>query len=438
VKARIASAVLSLVVSFAGGSAMAQAGSLDPAFGNGGIVVTNFGPLGNFFETNDFSFSDAALAPNGDLVVAGSVTGLDNQQETAVIVRYLPNGTLDNSFGSNGVVTLPAPASFASPSSFVLSVTVQPNGKILTLFGATSNTGTQSETVLLRLNLNGEPDTTFGTDGQIFVAFPEQAPLSVSANIVLAQPDGKILVGGAGTPPFRSTAPTETILARYLSNGAPDTTFGHNGFSISISIAVPSALALLSGDGILAGNSVGQVAQFSAAGSLVGTPTGGAVIATKNTGVSAFESNGSYLIAGTTGGPDGRRNIDARIVRFLDSGAVDQTFSSPAISFGTNGPLVKSEPAGIAVDSNGKVTTGGIFITPANGVFGLARVNPTGAVDTTFGSNGAVNTQVALEGSVFAVLVQPDNKIIAIGEAQVSKSFPGTTEGLGIARYLAK
>src|SRR5271165_4439921 len=81
--------------------AFAQAGSLDPTFGNGGIAVTNFGS-----NTNNFSFFDAALAPNGDIVVAGTIQNFSGQEAPCVIVRYLPTGVLDPSFGTNGIVTL--------------------------------------------------------------------------------------------------------------------------------------------------------------------------------------------------------------------------------------------------------------------------------------------------------------------------------------------
>ena len=50
-KTRITTVVLSLFLTFGAQSAFAQAGSLDPTFGNGGIVETNFG-----VNTNNFSF----------------------------------------------------------------------------------------------------------------------------------------------------------------------------------------------------------------------------------------------------------------------------------------------------------------------------------------------------------------------------------------------
>jgi hypothetical protein len=78
VKARIAVAILSLLMAVANNSAFGQAGSLDPTFGSGGIVITNFG-----VNENNFQFVDAALAPNGDIVVAGTVSNLGEVKRRA-------------------------------------------------------------------------------------------------------------------------------------------------------------------------------------------------------------------------------------------------------------------------------------------------------------------------------------------------------------------
>jgi len=340
-------------------SAFAAAGSLDPTFGNGGIVETNFGP-----NNNNFTFSDAALAPDGDIVVAGSVAGLAGQQSTAVIVRYLPNGALDSSFGSDGIVTLPAPASFFLGNSFILSIAVQPNGQILAIFGAANNSGTESEIALLRFIANGEPDSSFGSDGQVIVNFPAAPPLAASPNLVLAQPDGKILLAGSATPPFRSKVSPQTVLGRYLSNGALDTTFGNGGFASAVAISTPSTLALLSGDGILALNSTGQLAQFTSSGALVTTPTGGAVIAVKRSVTPhTFLSNGEDLEAGGVRGPFGKTNTDATVEKFEVSGAADLSFSSPPISFLPNAVEIKSGVGSIATDSQGRIALGGAVET---------------------------------------------------------------------------
>jgi uncharacterized delta-60 repeat protein len=386
VKTRFRTAALSFCLMFclifAASSALAQAGSLDPTFGTGGIVKTDFGA-----NDNNFQFFDTALAPNGDIVVAGLVFNLNNgDEETCVLVRYLPSGALDPSFGTGGVVTLSASSFAESNVSTSGILAVQSNGKILVL--------TEPEIsgtfviALQRLNTNGEPDPTFGTGGLVVVNIPVVAPYSANPSLVLAQPDGKILIAGTATPPNKEGLPQLTVLGRYLSNGVPDTTFGSGGFTSVLAIGTPTTLGLLSGDGIMALNDLGQLAQFTSAGALLPTPTGGTVIAltqSLQTFPSTFQPNGEYLVESGTQGPFGSRNILATISRFLVSGFVDPSFSSPEISYGPDVPVVASGVSGFAVDSTGRIIIGGSFASIAgrvavSSVFGLARVKTNGSL----------------------------------------------------------
>ena len=92
--ASIAVAGLMLGLGAGTASAAGTAGALDPAFGHGGIVVTNLGldANGNQIQGNP---SAAALQSDGDIVVAVGTSG-----PGAGLVRYLPNGARDSSFGS--------------------------------------------------------------------------------------------------------------------------------------------------------------------------------------------------------------------------------------------------------------------------------------------------------------------------------------------------
>lgn len=425
---RTATTALAAFLVFAPNFAIGQAGSLDPAFGNGGIVVTNFGA-----NINNFQLYDAALAPNGDILVAGTVSNLaEGEAQSCDIIRYLPNGSLDASFGSGGIVTLPA-ADFASISG-VLSV--QSNGQIVALTQAEVNN--TLKIALIRLNTNGKLDATFGSGGQAIVNLPAPAGETASPSLVLAQPDGKILVAGAAVPPFRSKLIPQTVLGRFLSNGTLDATFGNGGFASAVAISIPTTVAVLAGDGILALNDFGQRAQFTSTGTLVTTPTVGIVTAVKSGAASTFQPNSDALIAGVVQGPYGRRNLDADIKRYLPSGVEDPAFASPALLFGPNGGEVASYSYGIGVDSLGRVIVGGQFATVGNSTWGVGRVDANGALDTAFGNGGGVNTLIGLGGFVNVILVQPNNDIVAVGEVQVSRDTDSTMEDLGLARYRAQ
>jgi uncharacterized delta-60 repeat protein len=390
--------------------AFAQAGHLDPTFGANGVVE----------NTLLTSFSEAAIAPNGDIVVAGVTGGV------ATVVRYLPSGALDPSFGTDGVVSLPPPSSFFLGESFTLAMAIQPNEEILATYYAFNNTSTDSESLLIRLTASGQPDTTFGSEGSVPLNFPTPPSWGASITQILAQPDGKILVTGNIVPPFRDHSAPLTLMARYLSSGALDTTFGTGGVSeVVTSVDLPTSLALLTGDGILALDGTGTIGvdQFSSTGALAATPTGGTIVKLSNTGLTAFQQNGEFLIAETVAGPDGRTNVDAEVARFELNGTADTSFQSPAIRLVPDAVNTKNIPAAVTVDSLGRVIVGA-EVESANFGSGVARLNANGSLDTTFGTDGA---GTVIPGFVvFTVLVQPNNEVVMVGSSG------------NLARYLAQ
>ena len=309
-----------------------------------------------------------------------------------------------------------------------LAVAVQPNGEILTVLFAFNNTSTMLENLLIRLNTNGTMDTAFGSGGFVALNFPAPTGWGASATIVLAQPDGKILLTGNVTPPFRNKSAPLTLLARYLSTGAPDTSFGTSGLvEVATPIDLPSTIALLSADSILAFNTKGNVAQFSSSGALLATATGGTIVATKDAGILnglAILPNDELLAAGAIPGPDGKTNVDAVVERFTLADVLDTSYESPAIRFGPDAPQVKNEPQSLVVDSEHRGLVGVQFVTATTDTAGVARLNANGSLDTTFGSAGVSPT--VSNFVLYRLLVQPNNQPIMI------------SGGGSLARYLAQ
>jgi uncharacterized delta-60 repeat protein len=128
-------------------------GQLDPTFGTSGKVTTSFGDV---FQD---AFDALIVQPDGRLVAAGVGDGGD----AFVVARYEPDGTLDASFGSGGVVALSVPGSYIG----VATVAVQPDGKLLAA-GSVSGFGSNFEdAVLMRFESDGALDTGFGTGGVV-------------------------------------------------------------------------------------------------------------------------------------------------------------------------------------------------------------------------------------------------------------------------------
>jgi len=176
--------------------------------------------------------SAIAIQKDGKVVVVGSVYsgGLfsaDNYDMAAV--RYNADGTIDHSFGDDGKRLV----GFGS-DEFATSVAIDYNGTpannpyygtiVLAGYQEWSYSHDIKYMAVARLTPNGSFDNGFDHDGRLLDAF-NGAPVSV-ANGVVVQPGGKVVVGGAVAT--RGLTPDNYALARFLPNGALDTTFGSN------------------------------------------------------------------------------------------------------------------------------------------------------------------------------------------------------------------
>jgi uncharacterized delta-60 repeat protein len=203
------------------------AGTLDPAFGTGGTVTTNFGGV-------RITPLTAIEQSNGNIAV---VTGLGNGvpgEENFALVRYTSNGTLIGTttaaFFNNGI---------NSPGA----VAVQSNGNIVVAGTASGTIDQPNVFAIARFTPTGQLDTSFGDDGLVTTNISGVFP-TVSA--VIVQPNGQIVVGGVSGSGRRHMA-SSTVLVRYNSNGSLDTTFGTGGIvQEPTTVGEPLAMAQLS------------------------------------------------------------------------------------------------------------------------------------------------------------------------------------------------
>jgi uncharacterized delta-60 repeat protein len=179
-------------------------GQLDSTFGTGGMApLQTFGPD-----------AIALQADSKILVASGSLFGV-----TGSLARYNTNGSVDKTFGIFGQV-----ASVASASALA----VQSDGKILvagTNTSKVSESGNSTGFGLVRFNSDGSIDTTFGTHGGAITGFPKET--ATNAFAVALQPNGDIVAAGQAG----NNAPVVEAfaLARYVSSGELDSTFGNGG-----------------------------------------------------------------------------------------------------------------------------------------------------------------------------------------------------------------
>ena len=200
---------------------------LDPSFGLGGVAEITRPST----ETNRVSFLASNIAlQNGQVVAVGTQT-IDTYNASGVfqsatlslaVARLNTNGTIDTTFGSNGVATIAAPAGVTYQPT---DIAVQSNGRIVVL--ATADTPLNHYLVVARLNAaNGTLDTSFGVAGIEPIQFSSGGtPQSADADAMAIGPDGKIVAAG--------TVFTATVdqfgVARLNTNGTLDASFNAVG-----------------------------------------------------------------------------------------------------------------------------------------------------------------------------------------------------------------
>ena len=187
-------------------------GTLDTSFSFDGKVVTNFG--------GDDVPHGAALQDDGKIVVVGETNAPLASQQTFALARYNPDGTLDQDFGTNGMVI----GGFPGPLSIARAVVVQPDGKIVVAGETTAAaSGDVSQAfVLVRYDADGTLDQSFGFSGRVFTQFEPPGSLYDDAAFGLALlEDGKLVAAG--------TSGGVVALARYLPDGLLDPAFGSAG-----------------------------------------------------------------------------------------------------------------------------------------------------------------------------------------------------------------
>ena len=258
-------------------------GSLDATLPSDNI---NFRPNGLRqikINGNNFTFRDMVVQPDGKYVFAtDTFVTTPSFAFVFAVIRCNANGTLDTGFGNGGILTTNAPRGVAE------AIEISPDNKIIVAgysFDTPNNQGVTA--AVLRYNLDGTPDMTFGTGGKAFTnrqnsvadttrlavhtdgkiaiaqnyrdpnfnvfyiskftanglldaSFGTNGSIDRAANVygigfmfkVLFQPDGKIVAFGQGQP-----GPADSnygmLVARYNLNGTPDTTFGANGSRVT-------------------------------------------------------------------------------------------------------------------------------------------------------------------------------------------------------------
>jgi len=276
-------------------------GIRDESFGNAGKVSTGF-------YYNDV-VNSIALQPDGKIIAAGQTTTANTNIRAFALARYNTNGSLDNSFDSDGkVITNVGGYNGAS------SVKIQQDGKIIAAGFADNNFA------IIRYNINGSLDLSFDSDGIAITDFGSDG--FESATDIAIQKDGKILA--AGKTRISNTNNYEFALSRYNIDGSLDISFGSSG-------------KVLTG-----------------------------IISNGGTQSLVIQKDGKIIVAGV-GLAIYNSSPDILTIRYNINGSIDSTFGESGVlitDFGGNGYKVSA-----VIQNESKLVIAGT----SNGYFALAR-----------------------------------------------------------------
>jgi uncharacterized delta-60 repeat protein len=422
---------------------LATAGSLDTTFGGSGT--------GYFLGSTGIFPSLVQVESDGSIVAAGSgpnATGTG----TLGLIKFTASGTPDTSFGTNGqaVATLPtdvANLKLLGPNSLV----IEPNGKILVVANLQGPGNVYNDAVVAQFDANGQPDTTFGTNGVEILDLNNQFGLTESyLQQAAVESDGEIVLSGSAQLSSNPSTPDSIITLELETNGTIDTSFGTNG--LVTNTTVPNSTQAVSEDGLQSYGLViqpnGQILILAAddeffAGLIRLNANGSVDTTLSQSGVTAsgidypsldgliLQPNGQILVLGTT------ENSEI-VARLNADGSLDTTATM-------SGVLMPSDPISFALQPNGDVVVAGngsendISSTEAIGVY---RFTANLTTDDSFGTDGL--SQLIIVGSDGAGVVPSDvavtagNQIILVGNNSfyhVNEPIPATN--YAIARLTA-
>jgi uncharacterized delta-60 repeat protein len=455
-----------------------SAGALDTTFG-GALAGSNspagtvLGPSGINppYENNLAVYPNTGANPATDnKIVVGYSSRVSSNQRTSyyafALTRYNPSGSIDTSFGSNGVVSTPI---YVGQNADLEALALQSDGKLVAVGAAFD--GTYSNFVVARFTADGRLDSSandltspFGTNGSGIVTTHVVVPGTVVdhdyAYAVAIHSDGKICV--CGTTQFSlpsgkkaTFAGSDMVLVRFNANGSLDTNFGSGGVAVtphqqgsvaqniaySMAIQADGKIVIAGATDTSSSSDRFMVARYTNTGVLDSASFGNGGIVTINPTNAVrshargilVQNDGGIILSGTSW--DANNVGHETLARVYSNGSLDTNFGSsgyvvsPYLLYGHN----------ILQAANGDLVVAGAVgpkDSDPSDDFAVAAYLPNGAPDTSFGPNGtgsnvAAITNLCDEGSALAV--QSDGKLVVSGFSYNSTT---STTSVALARFL--
>ena len=442
-----------IIILFFSVKAFGQAGMLDPSFGIGGKVIKS--------SASDGMGKTVIVKPNNKIVVGGEIS---TQSILGFgVFQFQSNGLLDSSFGNNG-----GTETFISnnPSDYLraFSMVIQNDDKMII-----GGTKTGADFALARYLSNGRKDSTFGNDGVTILNLGTSQD-GITAMAVL--PGDNIIAVGyyLKTLPGGMTV-YDLALVKFNTRGNPDSSFGTNGkvlFNSSSGGTGTARSVIIQNDGKILIGARSPTSGFDKSFTLFRFKANGLADSTfgiNGMTVSTLPVVQPITLTGTTDYPVDIKLLQDGKILFGSASMNTKTFncSFPSCgklffslikydntgrvdsSFGTNGAVItdllgygENINSSIAISQNKIIVAGWTDYPGDDDDFALIRLKMDGTTDSTFGINGITTTDFGFheDDYLYSMALQPDLKIVVTGSTIVTTGTVNTGRKPSVARYL--
>lgn len=306
-------------------SKLTSNGTLDTSFGNNGELILNYSS----------NYTSLTIQPDNKIVLMCYHSNANDDYIYTDVMRVLPNGQFDNTFGNNGIISIPELFYDVSGGSYGLLLQ---NNKLIVYGNYTPQLGIpfQPDYFIYRLNSNGSIDSSFGTNGKITTTYFFKPFVDNQSNIVTF---------------------SHSDIKKYNPNGQPLTSYGNNGVQTLNFPLSPRGAFLDSSNRIVYLEITNEtVKRINADGTLDSTftyNTNGLDTYVNN----LYEKDGFYYVCGLGELPNGYSNF---ISRLTQSGSIDPVFGSfvetdPAFNLAFLGYMSVNDNSFIVADSSNRI-----------------------------------------------------------------------------------
>ena len=385
-----------------------------------------FGALGKRAFNSSTNFSDKVVAyavlSDGSILVAGE-RNTTNTDIDAMVLKYLPDGSLDPSFGVDGVAT-----ANSTTNDQIIGFQLLPDGKML-LIGAFQFT-------VFKFLTNGTLDTSFDTDGIKTTVLSIAGQNDITSKSVIGSSGEIYLVGASRTTTasnydFAVVVYTSTGAIYQSFNGGTftyDLSIGSDDFPVFAFLAPDETLYVVGESAVGTSNQNYAVIKFTNGGQLDPFYAGIAGFQVIDTGVNdiladaKLLADGSLLMAGNS--LDSSGNQRPLMVKLDSAGMPDNSFGTLGIYHPAASSSQRAFKAFSVLSNNSILVTGYGSLPMATDLgFTLTKFDSSGFKDTTFGTNGQTITNILSGNDIPDNIVLDGTSIIVSGVATIPGNF---------------